>query len=120
MMNRPFYELRPYLYLGFGIYFLLTFPSTLAQLAAGLLFLAGALVYSLRSSNRRTDPERRRKTGLWPHWVYELLPFIWMVVALQLFSRTPDRNQLLLGAAMMSWSLYLLGRRSLHRHHQRA
>ncbi|QSX38061.1 hypothetical protein [Shewanella sedimentimangrovi] len=119
-MNRFLYELLPYLYMSLGAIVMLTFPALMAQLAAGLLFLAGALVYALRSDHRRTDPERRRKPGFWPFWVYELLPFIWLAAAILLFRDGTNKTQMLLAVVLMTWSIYLLGRRTLHRHHKRA
>ncbi|QSX41623.1 hypothetical protein [Shewanella cyperi] len=119
-MNRFLYELLPYLYMSLGAIVMLTFPALIAQLAAGLLLLAGALVYALRSDHRRTDPTRRRKPGFWPFWVYELLPFAWLAAALQLFQQDQNKTQLMLALIMTTWGLYLLARRSLHRHHKRA
>ncbi|MDX1538964.1 hypothetical protein [Arsukibacterium sp.] len=61
-------------------------PSLLGVLSGALLFLAGALVWIVRSEHRREDDVfAERKNGPVPFWGYELLPFVCLVSALAIF-----------------------------------
>ncbi|MBV2129435.1 hypothetical protein [Arsukibacterium indicum] len=61
-------------------------PSVLGVFSGALLFLAGALVWIVRSEHRREDDVfAERKNGPVPFWGYELLPFVCLVTALTIF-----------------------------------
>jgi hypothetical protein len=80
------YEPLPYSYMFAGIVSMVLVPSLLGVISGALLFLAGALVWIVRSEHRREDDVfAERKNGPVPFWGYELLPFVCLVGALAIF-----------------------------------
>jgi hypothetical protein len=59
MLPRRLYEILPYLYILTGIVSALLINSRLVIIAAMLMIMAGAIILSMRISNRR-DPVQRR------------------------------------------------------------
>jgi hypothetical protein len=114
MLPSPLYELLPSLYLAVACTILLLGEGPLLWLAGGLLFIAGALTWTMRSRYRRTDlvilPTKR---WLLPIWLYETQPFGWLLLGLGL-SRLPGLQAL--------WAIFpcLWACRCLYaRHHYR-
>lgn len=86
MLPTKIYEPLPYSYMLAGIVSMVLVPSLLGVLSGALLFLAGALVWIVRSEHRREDDVfAERKNGPVPFWGYELLPFVCLVSALAIF-----------------------------------
>lgn len=116
MLPHWLYERLPALYLltATGIILLTRIP--VLGLIGALLFVAGALIWMMRSCYRRTDlilfPA---KQWFKPEWLYEAQPFIWLAVAL-LLSHLPGTLALL---ALLPglWACHCLWARHHHRHH---
>lgn len=97
MLPKPLYEILPYCYFIVGGALWLASSGVLEMLAGVLLYFAGAQQWVLRSNYRRTD---RVKTNLinnhlqlakeqlhhplYPRWLYEMLPFLYIGLGYQL------------------------------------
>ena len=82
---------------------------------------AGAVVWVLRSDNRRSDIKNAREKygGVLPFWLYELLPFSYFMLAVMLFTGSDNVYfypfaMILLVIGVQLWLL-----RSSYRKHQR-
>ena len=110
------YEQLPSFYLLLSAGLLLLAQSPLLWLAATMLFVAGALIWMMRSNYRRTDlvifPA---KHWFQPELVYEAQPFLWLALGLLLL-RLPDTTALLALLPCL-WGCRCLWARRLHRHH---
>ncbi|MGS0709814.1 hypothetical protein ACVBJC_08520 [Shewanella sp. 0m-6] len=91
--------------------------QTYALLFAVLLFLLGSKIYALRSSNRRTDPKKRRKKGLLPIALYEHTPALYLLMALLLL-KLDSRLAPVLSLMLLSYALYIGLRRTQYRKHR--
>ena len=121
MLPTKLYEALPYVYIATGVAVLLSYSSWLALVCALLLTLAGAVVWILRSDNRRSDIRGARfKYGGWlPFWLYEMLPFACVMTALLVFAVSSNMYfypfaMILLGVGTHVWLL-----RGSYRKHQR-
>ncbi|MDX1677766.1 hypothetical protein [Arsukibacterium sp.] len=86
MLPTKIYEPLPYSYMLAGLISMVLIPSVLGLLSGLLLFMAGALVWIVRSEHRREDDVfAERKNGPVPFWLYELLPFGCLVSAMVIF-----------------------------------
>ncbi|SNY54589.1 hypothetical protein SAMN06297280_2686 [Arsukibacterium tuosuense] len=86
MLPTTIYEPLPYSYMVAGLVGMMVLPSALGVASGALLFLAGALVWIVRSEHRREDDVfADRKNGPVPFWGYELLPFACLLLALTIF-----------------------------------
>jgi hypothetical protein len=86
MISAKIYEPLPYSYMLAGLVSMAFLPSLFGVLSGGLLFMAGALVWIVRSEHRREDKVfADRKNGPLPFWGYELLPFVCLLLALTIF-----------------------------------
>ena len=116
MLPAWLYEQLPNLYLLLSAGLLLVAQTPLLWLAAALLFVAGALVWMMRSNYRRTDlvifPA---KHWFQPEWCYEALPFAWLALGLLLL-RLPDTTALLALLPCL-WGCRCLWARRHRRHH---
>lgn len=116
MLPSWLYEQLPSFYLLLSAGLLLLAQSPLLWLAATMLFVAGALIWMMRSNYRRTDlvifPA---KHWLQPELVYEAQPFLWLALGLLLL-RLPDTTALLALLPCL-WGCRCLWARRLHRHH---
>lgn len=92
MLPTKLYEILPYGYFATGSSVMLNVESWLALLSSLLIMLAGAVIWVLRSDNRRSDVRNARAKygGELPFWFYELLPFSYFILALLLFSATSN------------------------------
>lgn len=116
MLPSWLYEQLPSVYLLLSAGLLLLAQSPLLWLAATMLFVAGALIWMMRSNYRRTD------LVIFPakHWlqselVYEAQPFLWLALGLLLL-RLPDTTALIALLPCL-WGCRCLWARRLHRHH---
>lgn len=120
MLPAKLYEVLPYAYVVGGTGMMLGFDLWLATLSGVLVATAGAVVWVLRSDNRRSDIKdaRNKYGGVLPFWLYELLPFSYFMLALLLF--VLSSNVYLYPSAMLmlviGMQLWLL--RGSYRKHQ--
>lgn len=116
MLPSWLYEQLPSVYLLLSAGLLLLAQSPLLWLAATMLFVAGALIWMMRSNYRRTDlvifPA---KHWLQPELIYEAQPFLWLALGLLLL-RLPDTTALIALLPCL-WGCRCLWARRLHRHH---
>ncbi|MCH1926516.1 hypothetical protein L9G74_16125 [Shewanella sp. C32] len=118
MLTRPLYELLPYAYMTLGAVSFMKLEPDYALLSSIVLFVLGARIYALRSQNRRTDPEIRRKSGNMPKLVYDLLPFLYVLSALAIFKYLPEKIFPLLAICLLTYGFYVMFRRSMYRRHR--
>ncbi len=118
MLTRPLYELLPYAYMTLGAVSFMKLEPDYALLSSIVLFVLGARIYALRSQNRRTDPEKRRKSGNMPKLVYDLLPFLYVLSALAIFKYLPEKIFPLLAICLLTYGFYVMFRRSMYRRHR--
>lgn len=112
---KTIYEAVPYIYMSGGIAEITYFKGVLGTSSGLLLFLAGALIWVLRSNARRTDPEVSRKNTEDNEILYELKPFILIALG---FLCVAYFNQLLLypiAGIVVLIGVYLVLMRSTHR-----
>jgi hypothetical protein len=81
MIPRQLYETLPYLYMVAGVAVLVAIGNYFAIFSGLMLFLAGSLIWILRSDHRRAS---RKQQGPIPYWLYELQPFIYSAVGITL------------------------------------
>ncbi len=82
MLPKRLYELLPYFYMVSAVVVLLTISNYVALFSGLTLFMAGSLIWILRSDHRRAT---RKQRGRVPYWIYELQPFIYAVGGLTLW-----------------------------------
>lgn len=117
MLSKPVYEVLPLGYISVGTLSLLMLDQGFAIASALVMFFIGARIYNMRSQNRRTDPLRKRKSGVWPSSIYNFTPFIYLLVAILIFKFLPSGIGPIAGICLMTYSLYILVRRSSYRRH---
>lgn len=118
MLTRTVYEALPVSYVALGGSTLFLLEQSLALISASIVFWLGAKVYNMRSNNRRTDSKRKRKSGYIPESVYSLLPFAYLFGAILLFRSDAKGAGIVLALILLSYSLYILIRRSSYRQHK--
>ncbi len=113
------YEPLPLIYLCGGALILATGQSELMLISAFLFYWIGALIWILRSKNRRTDIRAipLRRLFFFPEVLYEFRPFLYSFVGLLLLRNTEQTLWLVTGSILILWTIYCLYRRSLHRRH---
>ena len=106
MIPDKIYEVLPYAYVAVGSAVMLATNAWLLVVCGFLMACAGAVVWVLRSDNRRSDIKAARSKygGILPFWCYELLPFIYFYPS----------AMILLVIGMQLWLL-----RGSYRKHQR-
>lgn len=110
------YESLPKIYLVCGLLLLLQASSPLVLLAGSLVYLAAALVWSMRSGNRRTDITIYPDKHLFlPDSLYELKPFVYGALALLLWRVPQQQWWQLLSLTLGAWALLSLYLRARHR-----
>ena len=117
MLTKPMYEILPVSYMAIGIISLLMLDQNYAVASALVIFTLGAKIYTMRSQNRRTDPLRKRKSGTLPSAVYDATPFVYLLLATMVFKLFPSGIGPVVGIVLMTYSLYILVRRSSNRRH---
>ena len=121
MLPSKLYEALPYVYVAAGIGIMLSSPQLFATAAGGLLALAGAVVWVLRSENRRSDIKnaRHKYGGVLPYWCYELLPFSYSMLALLLFIHSDNLYLYPFAMVLLVLGVQLWMLRRSYRKHQR-
>lgn len=121
MVPDKIYEVLPYAYVVTGSAVMLATNAWLIAVCGFLLVFAGAVIWVLRSDNRRSDIKgaRNKYGGVLPFWCYELLPFSYFMLALLLFALSNNiyiypSAMILLVIGMQLWLL-----RGSYRKHQR-
>ena len=114
MIPKKLYETLPYLYMAIGVLVLFVLGNYFALFSGLMFFMAGSLIWILRSDHRRAS---RKHHGPLPHWLYELLPFIYAAVGLVLYNYAHTiylypSAVLLLVAGLQIW--YLRGAQRRH------
>jgi len=115
MVPKQLYESLPYLYMVAGIAVLVAIGNYFALFSGLMLFLAGSLIWILRSDHRRAS---RKQRGPLPYWLYELQPFIYAAVGISLCLYAQNMYfypsaALLTVAGLQIW--YLRGAQRRHR-----
>ncbi|CAM3735351.1 DUF5656 family protein [Rheinheimera salexigens] len=122
MVPLRLYEVMPYIYFIAGASILqlpIVANSWLGVSLALLLMARGATIWVLRSHNRRSDGVRNKSLGPLPFWLYELLPFVYAVSAVCIFSIADNLYLYPSAAILLSVFLLLYLFRVLYRKHQR-
>jgi hypothetical protein len=121
MLPVKVYEVLPFAYVGIGIGIMVGFESWLMLISGMLIAAAGAVIWILRSNNRRSDIKgaREKYGGALPFWVYELLPFSYFILALMLFVVSDNIYLYPFAMIMLVIGVQLWGLRSSYRRHQR-
>ena len=116
------YEPLPLIYLCGGATLLATGENGLLLMSASLFYWAGALIWVIRSKNRRTDVLASRgypthKFLLFPESLYEFRPFFYSFIGILLLRITGQTIWLVTGSLLILWAIYCLYRRSVNRRH---
>lgn len=121
MLPSKLYEALPYVYVASGISIMLSSPLLFATAVGSLLALAGAVVWVLRSENRRSDIKNARQKygGVLPYWCYELLPFSYSMLALLLFIHSDNLYLYPFAMVLLVLGVQLWMLRRSYRKHQR-
>ena len=121
MLPAKLYEVLPYVYLGSGISIMLMFDTWLTMVSGILIAISGAVIWVLRSDNRRSDVRNARAKygGALPFWFYEMLPFSYFILALLLFSATSNMYVYPSAMILMIIGLQLWLLRGSYRKHHR-
>lgn len=121
MLPGKVYEVLPYVYIIGGIGAMVYFDTWLAMIPGVYIAMAGAVIWVLRSNNRRSDIKdaMNKYGGTLPFWLYELLPFVYVVFSILLIVLSDNVYLypfavILIGMGAQLWML----RRS-YRKHQR-
>ncbi|WP_409422441.1 hypothetical protein ABHF91_05360 [Pseudaeromonas sp. ZJS20] len=116
MLPASVYESLPKVYLIGGLVLLLQARSPLVLLAGALLYLAAALIWIMRSTQRRTDITIYPNKMLFlPDSLYEFKPFVYGVLALLLWRLPQQQWWQLLALTLGAWGLMSLYLRARHR-----
>ncbi|HSG52064.1 MAG TPA: hypothetical protein VLA40_08140 [Rheinheimera sp.] len=121
MLPEKVYEVLPFAYIGAGIGLMIGYESWLLMAAGMLMAGAGAVIWILRSDNRRSDIKgaREKYGGVLPFWFYELLPFSYFMIALTLFIVSDNTYVYPFAMILMVIGVQLWGLRTSYRKHQR-
>lgn len=117
MLTKPIYEILPVSYMLIGATSLLMLDQGYAIVFSLVIFTLGAKIYTMRSQNRRTDLLKKRKSGTLPRSVYDATPFVYLLLATLVFKLLPSGIGPVIGIVLMTYSVYILARRSSNRHH---
>jgi hypothetical protein len=122
MLPTSIYELLPSSYLLIGSYIVSTSTDVIVVVAGCLFFFSGALIWILRSTNRRVDKGVKYymlifRHAYLPDTLYELLPFINVFIGLVLIRTNIHPALAVAGSALISWAFYCVVQRSIFRKH---
>ncbi|MCW8884297.1 MAG: hypothetical protein OQK12_03455 [Motiliproteus sp.] len=88
VIQKPVYEVLPYVYIVIGILVVIALDSPLTYLSGALFYTAGSAVWVMRSAYRRKNSRKevsnRQGRVLFPEKVYEYLPFFYIAVGIML------------------------------------
>jgi hypothetical protein len=118
LLPKALYELMPYAYMSAGIAEISYFKTLIATGSGLLFFVAGSLIWILRSNYRRKDPEVTRKEVSANQGLYELKPFLFIMCGV--LTVTWSNNWLVYPAAslLVLFGFYILMLRTMHRGRQ--
>ncbi|WNO59980.1 hypothetical protein [Rheinheimera sp. MMS21-TC3] len=122
MVPLKLYEVKPYIYFLAGASILqlsIVTDSWFGLSAAFLLMARGATIWVLRSYNRRSDGVKNKNLGTLPFWLYELLPFVYAIVAISIFTIADNAYLYPSAAILLIVFIQLYFLRTLYRKHQR-
>ncbi|WP_076407768.1 hypothetical protein [Shewanella sp. UCD-KL12] len=117
MLTKPIYEILPIGYITIGTVSLLLLDQGYGLVSSLTVYIIGATIYNMRSQNRRTDPIRKRKAGKFPTSIYNYLPFAYLLLATVIFKLFSTGVGPVIAISLMTYSLYILIRRSSNRRH---
>ncbi len=110
MILKPVYEVMPYLYLIAGSVIVVTLPG--AAIAAGLLLYAfGAWLWLVRSDRRRVNSRYPKSVGsrfFWGDTLYELQPFLYILLGVLVVGLLQHDLRLLMGPLMVLTGMVVL------------
>ena len=118
MISRLLYELKPHACLLSGCLLLSTTANPFFLSAGLLLFGSGSILWVLRSEYRRTDEPHfipANELLIYPPWLYEFLPFIYILTGIGLIRYNSTQWFVISGSAFIFWALYCLIKRTSHR-----
>jgi hypothetical protein len=120
MLPLMLYEILPLAYFTIGAVLLKTGENSLVLISAMLFYCAGAIIWVMRSENRRTDHHTgpNHKKLFLPEALYELKPFIYVFLGIMLIRFDLHISLFVGGLLFIVWGFYCLFRRSSHRHHK--
>jgi len=120
MIPRVVYEIQPYIYLGLGAASVINTQSLYAQIAGGVLYCTGSLVWIMRSNYRRKDQRRmpRDRVILLPESLYEFVPFLYIAAAALLLSVTASLPSVIFSLLLSVQGLHMLYQRQRYRSYQ--
>lgn len=116
MLNRPTYELLPYLYLGIGYGFITYSPNASTSIGGGFLFILGAIILNLRSNYRRKDKEFNRKNTKKRPFFYNLKPFIIFLIGVFCMTWVDQKAVHFFAAVLCLTAVWILFLRLSNRH----
>jgi protein-S-isoprenylcysteine O-methyltransferase Ste14 len=121
MLPQKIYEVLPYAYVCIGVSVIVSIDSWLAVVSGVVIATVGAVVWILRSDNRRSDIKgaREKYGGVMPFWLYEMLPFSYFMLAMLLFVMTSNVYAYPFAVILMGVGIQVWGLRGSYRKHQR-
>ncbi len=115
MFPKALYEAFPYVYMTTGIAEIGYFQSLLATGSGLLFFLAGALIWVMRSNARRTDPAATRKNSSTGQVWYELKPFLFIAAGVLIVNYLDARMVYPIAGLIILVGFYIVLLRTTHR-----
>jgi hypothetical protein len=116
MLPKFIYESLPYINLAIGVAEICFFHSFWTALSGAMFFGAGAVMWVLRSDNRRKDKRTKiRYQYNRGRELYEIKPFFYIVFGLLVTNWLNTPTLHLAGAAVALFGLYLLLKRGIYR-----
>lgn len=89
VIRKPVYEVLPYAYMLVGVLLVLLLDNPLIYISGALLYIAGAAVWVMRSAYRRKNSHtriaNRKGRVVFPQWLYEALPFVYLALGVLCF-----------------------------------
>lgn len=115
ILPKALYELLPYGYMSAGVAEIGYFKTLISTGSGLLFFMAGALIWVLRSNHRRTDPEASRKLISNNQSMYELKPFMCIAISVLLFTWFNSWMVIPVASLFSLFGIYVIVLRSIHR-----
>lgn len=118
MLPKPIYEVMPIAYLVVGSALVVGSEHDLLFIAGCALFVAGSMIAFLRSEFRRLDDHNTplHKLIFLPEYLYEMLPFAYLLVSLLLIRYADSRISHVVAAILVSYGFIRLYQRYRNRH----
>lgn len=116
MFPKGIYEVLPYTYMSVGIVEIGFVESIMATISGVVLFLAGAIVWVMRSNARRTDPVTTRRNTNSGEILYELKPFILIMLGAMVITYFNYWMVYPIAGLVCLLGFYIILIRNTHRH----